>query len=171
MPGVKILAWSVATNARFPLASMRLLRGPQSCDQNAGENIVPIGLRSASAPVQSNVWLIGPWTLLGVSLAFCYGTTLQMMVTQWWHNNMYHYAFLIPLVSLYMIWDRREKFRGLDPKPHYVGGISLLLLGQFMLVAGTKGGLLGREEGQRQMAQNVGTRCIHRNGGSLGWSA
>ena len=146
MPGVKLLAWSVAINARFPLASMRLLRGPQSCDQNAGENIVPIGLRSASAPVQSNVWLIGPLTLLGVTLAFCYGTTLQMMVTQWLYNNMYHYAFLIPLVSLYMIWERREKFRGLDPKPHYVGGISLLLLGQFMLVAGTKGGLLALAE-------------------------
>jgi len=41
-----------------------------------------------------------------------YWVPLSSMVTTWQKNEDYSYGFLIPVVSLYLLWDMRERLRG-----------------------------------------------------------
>jgi exosortase D (VPLPA-CTERM-specific) len=47
-------------------------------------------------------------------LAFCvaYWVPLKVMAATWWDNEDYSYGFLIPLVSLYLVWERRKAMDG-----------------------------------------------------------
>ena len=43
-----------------------------------------------------------------------YWVPLRSMVNTWWTNEDYSYGFLIPIISLYLLWDRREVLRELS---------------------------------------------------------
>jgi len=43
-----------------------------------------------------------------------YWVPLRSMVNTWWTNEDYSYGFLVPLISLYLLWDRREVLRELN---------------------------------------------------------
>lgn len=79
--------------------------------------------------------------LLGGSLAFVYSETLQLMVSQWWTNDMYSYAFLIPFIGAYMVWVRRREILNMQTEQHYWGGISVLFAGLVLLQMGYKAGV------------------------------
>ena len=40
-----------------------------------------------------------------------YLVPIKAMVSIWWHNEDYSYGFLIPLVSIYLFWDKRSLFK------------------------------------------------------------
>jgi exosortase D (VPLPA-CTERM-specific) len=42
-----------------------------------------------------------------------YWVPFRSMINTWWTNEDYSYGFLVPLISLYLLWDRREVFRKL----------------------------------------------------------
>jgi Transmembrane exosortase (Exosortase_EpsH). len=76
--------------------------------------------------------------LISLLMLILYSTVLKELVCDWWIDPNYSHGFLIPLISGYFVWERREKLRGLEVRPHN-GGIFLILLGIFVLIIGNVG--------------------------------
>jgi EpsI family protein len=78
-----------------------------------------------------------------VAAAFllCYAPVLLGMVSQWWNISFYSYAFLVPVVSAYLVWIRRDRILGIMPRPNYGGGAVLITAGLAALVTGQLGGI------------------------------
>jgi len=63
------------------------------------------------------------------------------MLLQWWNISLYSYAFLIPVVSAYLIWIRRDQILAIIPRPNYGVGAVLVIAGLAALVTGQLGGV------------------------------
>ena len=85
------------------------------------------------------VWSLA--ALLVSSFIFCYVQVFADMAHQWWSLSFYSYAFLIPVISAYLVWVRRDKLFGVKPLPHYMGGAVLLASGLLALIIGQAGGV------------------------------
>lgn len=92
------------------------------------------------------------WQVLGLAglllfaLTFCYAQVFMTLVRLWWSNDIYSYGFLIPLISLYLVWIQREKLREIEPAPDYLKGGLLFLSGLSMLAVGQASGIALLEE-------------------------
>src|SRR3972149_990443 len=64
----------------------------------------------------SSAQAVGVMLLAG--LGFSYAHVLKAIVAQWWTNNLYSYGFLIPPISLYLIWLHRDTIQLLQPRPN-----------------------------------------------------
>src|SRR3989442_4379268 len=84
--------------------------------------------------------------LLGAAFVFCYAGVLRTLVVQWWGNDAYSYGFLIPGISAYLAWARRERLRGIPVRPNFAAGGSVLLVGFAMLILGQTAGVAAAEE-------------------------
>jgi exosortase A len=68
-------------------------------------------------------------------LVFLYFRVLQGLVSDWLHLPDFSHGFLIPIVSLYFVYERRKELSTLNRSGHWAGfavlffGIILLLLG------------------------------------------
>ena len=78
----------------------------------------------------------GQVVILAGTLLFCYWDVLNALVNQWISNDVYSYAFLIPVISGYMMWLQRERLSVLS-----VEGVPLL--GWFVLSSGLAALLVG----------------------------
>ena len=73
--------------------------------------------------------------LLVAVLAALYAPVLNLLVYQWYHDADYSHGFLVPLLSAYLIWQRRDKLRQVARRPSLLGivivclSIGLLFLG------------------------------------------
>ena len=71
--------------------------------------------------------------LVGVLLAL-YGPVLRILVEQWYRDPDYSHGFLVPLLSAYLIWQRRDRLRQVPRRPSLWGmAIVLGALGLFVL--------------------------------------
>jgi exosortase len=72
--------------------------------------------------------------LVAVLLAL-YAPVLERLVKQWWTDSDYSHGFLVPLLSAYLIWQRRDKLAEVVRKPSnwgllvVLGSLGLLFLG------------------------------------------
>ncbi len=83
------------------------------------------------------------WTALVLgAFLFCYARTIGMHISVWLHSYIYSYGFLVPLVSVYILWCRRDRLKDIEPMPDFLSGISLLAPGLFLLIAGRHMGLV-----------------------------
>jgi exosortase D (VPLPA-CTERM-specific) len=88
--------------------------------------------------------MIAPWrTALLIALLFaafgaCYWQTITGLFHVWTTNEDYSYAFLIPFMSGYLIWERRQEFRRTPFSTNWLGGILFVF---FILVSAY--GILG----------------------------
>ena len=71
-------------------------------------------------------------------LAALYYKILYSLGTQWYADPDYSHGFLVPLLSGYFVWERREKLRSLPAAPS-PWGIILLGGGLLMLLIGSAG--------------------------------
>ena len=75
--------------------------------------------------------------LICIFILLIYYDALSYMIHVWIHNQDYQHCFLIPLVSLYMIWERREELKNTPVQPSWWGlipfafAIFLYFLGEF----------------------------------------
>lgn len=81
-----------------------------------------------------------PGTLLQVAIcALCLGVlyfqTFRGMVYDWVHLPDFSHGFFIPLISLYFIWERRDKLERLPVSPAN-SGILVILLSLCLLLVG-----------------------------------
>jgi exosortase len=73
--------------------------------------------------------------LLVVVLLALYAPVLVRLVRQWWTDPDYSHGFLVPLLSAYLIWQRRDKLAEVARKPSNWGlavvfaSLGLLFLG------------------------------------------
>ncbi|RME48724.1 MAG: exosortase [Deltaproteobacteria bacterium] len=72
---------------------------------------------------------------VGLGVALLYLPLLPELVGDWWNDPNYSHGFLIPIVSGYLCWERRDTLRRL-PLGSDRGGLLLLLVGLFLFLAG-----------------------------------
>ena len=88
--------------------------------------------------------------ILGACVAtaflFCYAPVLLGMVRQWWNISFYSYAFLVPVISAYLVWIRRDQLLAVAPQPHYMIGAVLVAGGLLALIVGRAGGVQAIEQ-------------------------
>ena len=56
------------------------------------------------------------WLLVGVLLVL-YAHVLRSLVLQWYNDADYSHGFLVPVLSAYLIWQRRDKLRLIPRQP------------------------------------------------------
>ena len=75
------------------------------------------------------------FAFLGALVLFLYYREISSMVTVWFNDEAYSHGFLIPLISGYLVWTKRDLLRttliGSDSK-----GFFLLLIGIMLLLIG-----------------------------------
>jgi len=86
--------------------------------------------------VRSNRRFVGLLALISASFLFCYVGVLAGLAGQWWSNDIYSYGFLIPVISAYLVWVRREAWVNLPAVPNPLWGWPVLSAGLLMLIAG-----------------------------------
>src|SRR5271167_3689000 len=74
------------------------------------------------------------WLLTGVVVGLYYPVLIRL-VRQWYDDGDYSHGFLVPLLSAYLIWQRRDKLRQVPQRPSSWGmfvvlvALGLLFLG------------------------------------------
>jgi exosortase len=72
---------------------------------------------------------------LGGAFLYLYAFVLPPLITDWAEDPNYSHGFLVPIISAYFVWDRRQQLRGVVRQPS-AWGILLLLTGVCMLFLG-----------------------------------
>ncbi len=75
--------------------------------------------------------------LVAVLLAL-YAPVLKILVDQWYHDADYSHGFLVPLLSAYLIWHRRDKLRQIPRRPS-LWGMVIVLIAVGLLFVGSLG--------------------------------
>lgn len=76
---------------------------------------------------------------IAVLLILLYFPALAFLVKVWWTRPEYSHGFLIPLISLYLMWLKREEWARLSPRPSLFLGGGAVLLAALMLLVGRAG--------------------------------
>ena len=78
------------------------------------------------------------WISIGLLFALFYGPVIPGLVKDWQEHSTFSYGFLVPLIAIYLVWQRREKLKCLPITPSVWAIIPLLvalavgLIGQAM---------------------------------------
>jgi exosortase len=64
--------------------------------------------------------------LLTAALILLYAPTLKLLVWQWYNDADYSHGFLVPILSAYLIWARRDKLRSIPRNPSSWGMVVVL---------------------------------------------
>jgi len=84
--------------------------------------------------------LIAGIVLLGAFLC-CYFQAFSELIFFWKDSYVYSYGFLIPLISIYLLWLNREKLKRIDPVPSYTAGFLLFTAGLLIYIFGNRSGV------------------------------
>jgi exosortase len=77
---------------------------------------------------------------LTLAIAFCFGETLIDLVKRWNIDPNYSHGFIIPAMSGYLFWKKKDAFNLSAIQPE-LRGLPVFLLGLLLLVLGKAGGL------------------------------
>jgi exosortase len=78
--------------------------------------------------------------LVGALFVAAYYRTFARLVVYWAANDMYSYAFLVPLISGLLVWVKRDELRQVPVTPGFVPGAALVSAGLLILLAGRTSG-------------------------------
>jgi exosortase len=73
--------------------------------------------------------------LLLAAMSLLYGPVVKLLVWQWWNDPDYSHGFIVPFLSAYLIWARRDKLSQIARKPSgwglvvVLGSIGMLFIG------------------------------------------
>ena len=84
------------------------------------------------------IGIILPLAILAVLVLGLYHKILLRLVEHWYIDPDYSHGFLVPVLALYFVWERRQQLSTL-PVTSQKAGIGLLGLGLVMLVLGSAG--------------------------------
>lgn len=76
------------------------------------------GFKELSA---QRIWLhLGLYsTFIVICSAALYHTTVYSLISTWSNSATYAHGFLIPVISLWLIWEKRDQLVSIKPKPEY----------------------------------------------------
>ena len=80
------------------------------------------------------------WLVLALLLGGLYGPILARLASQWWNDPNFSHGPFVPLFSLYVLWQDRDRLRRLPKRPSWSGAL-IILLGLGALI----GGIVGAE--------------------------
>lgn len=83
---------------------------------------------------------IADWrtTLLIVLVAWLYAPIMARLGQQWWSDPNFSHGFFVPLFSVFVLWQERDRFKALPRKPS-IWGLPMMLVAMGMLVLGVFG--------------------------------
>jgi len=93
-------------------------------------------ISASKKPAWSIAW--GPLILIGLLLVLMYHAIAVKLVTDWYELPDFSHGFLIPFFAAFLLWDKRNELRATPITPSWAG-ISLVILGLFVLVLGVLG--------------------------------
>lgn len=67
--------------------------------------------------------------LLCIWVLYWYYGTAEAMVTIWWRSETFNHAFLVPLISLWLIWRERKSLVAITPEPNLLALFLFALTG------------------------------------------
>ena len=82
-----------------------------------------------------------PWTRLavfGALVLLCYAPILRRLAIQWMNDPDVGHGFFVPLVSGYIIWQRRDQLLMLEPRPN-PWGLVVVAWGGLQMMVGVLG--------------------------------
>ena len=80
--------------------------------------------------------VLGVWVVIAGAMAFAFYDALAFMVRQWTELEEYSHGFLIPVVSLFFIWQKKERLQEVGVKTAWSGliivalALALLMVGE-----------------------------------------
>ncbi len=80
-------------------------------------------------------------SLIGLLIVCLYFKTFISLFATWRQSDYYSHAFLIPIVSAFLVWHKRKELRNLPFEGSFLG-LGLVLLGLLLLFIGTYGDVL-----------------------------
>lgn len=83
--------------------------------------------------------------VLAVAFAFAFAHTAPFLLNTWSYPDFSH-GIIVPFVSLYLVWVRREALKDLPFEPSYFYGIPVVLAGAALLILGSTGSVVVVEE-------------------------
>ncbi|MEE9424426.1 MAG: VPLPA-CTERM-specific exosortase XrtD [Methylococcales bacterium] len=89
--------------------------------------------KSIAAPVTLNLrWAV--YGILACLIAYVFRDGISNMIDNWNDNEEYSHGWLIPAVTMYLIWQEKERLGRITPGSSWVGvGIAVLATGLFLL--------------------------------------
>jgi len=95
------------------------------------------------------------------ALVAAYFQVVTKLASQWSTNDTYSFGVLVPFISAYLIWIRRETLKRLPIAPSLIAGGVLVLLAATMLISGRLTALLDVQEMSLiVMMMGVVTLCL-----------
>jgi exosortase len=89
--------------------------------------------------LRSEYWVYGLTGLvLAAQVVWLYWPVLRALGAQWYVDSDYSHGFLVPFLSAYLVWERREKLLALPTVPS-LWGIGALGFGLIMFLIGSVG--------------------------------
>lgn len=96
----------------------------------------PEGSAAGTGPVSARSWL--PYAIIAALLVAIYYRIGIKLVHDWYTIPDYSHGFLVPLFSLFLIWDRRKSIRATPVRQSWAG-IPLILFAIAVLILGVYG--------------------------------
>jgi exosortase len=76
------------------------------------------------------------WGFLVSAFTFCFARAFMSLVSVWTDSYIYSYGYLIPIISLYLIWQERDRLKKIRSEPSFFPGFTIFVVGLIILIAG-----------------------------------
>ncbi len=87
-----------------------------------------------------------PLFLLTALLCLLYATPLRFLFVQAWQRTDSSHALLIPFISLYLVWEKRDLLRTLSPQPALGWGLAAMAAASGLFIVGRAGAMVVLEQ-------------------------
>ncbi|HET8760233.1 MAG TPA: archaeosortase/exosortase family protein, partial [Nitrospiria bacterium] len=109
------------------------------------EHQEPLVLMARSAPAAlGKAWW--PAAALVFGVAVIYGPTIASLARMWWSSDDYSHGILVPFISLYFVWMKRDVIARTDATPSVWLGVPVIAAAGLLLHAGKIGGVMVLQE-------------------------
>ena len=85
-------------------------------------------------------------SILAIAFIFAYIGTMSLLVKTWLGQSSYSHGFLIPLISLYLVYSERQRLSQISIQPNLLFGLPVTLIGCLMLILGIAGSTAALQE-------------------------
>jgi len=86
---------------------------------------------SGKKQMQDELLMLGSVTFVLIAVTFwSYWPILEILFEDWQQSDDYSAGQLVPMVAIFLVWRERKKLRDCLLKPHWSGGIALLIMAQ-----------------------------------------
>ncbi len=71
-------------------------------------------------------------------IAWLYARVIPHLVRDWWNDPNFSHGFLVPLFSVFLVWQDRQRLGELPPRPSWLG-LAVMAGAMMVLIVGTLG--------------------------------